>query len=100
MAAQGSTRKNMSSPASSSSSTADLGKPGSRVRRKEDFSISLSPAEREGNYTRNPGELALGNLIELKKECELVQKCFYTLPDRLEDLPKMNPCGNYSSFVL
>ncbi|KAG0553613.1 hypothetical protein M758_12G025500 [Ceratodon purpureus] len=74
-----------------------LGDPMSRVRRTQDKSISLSPAEREGHYQRNPGELAIGNLVDLKTEFERVKKLLTTLPDQIAGLPKMNPCGVYAN---
>lgn len=78
-----------------SSSRDNLGSPNSRMRRVEQ-SISLSPAEREGTYTLNPGELKLGDLVELKAEYEKIQRTFAELPFELEELPKMNPCGKMS----
>ena len=73
-----------------------LGDPMSRVRRTQDQSISLSPAEREGHYKRNPGELASGNDLDLREEFDRVRKTFVELPDELVYLPKMNPRGNES----
>lgn len=70
-----------------------LGEPFSRLRRAQDRSISLSPAEREGKYQRNPGELAVGNTVELKAEFDRVKNLFISLPDQLAELPKINPCG-------
>ena len=63
-------------------------------------SISLSPAEREGDYARNPGEIATGNDIELRHEFDRVKKSFVELPEELVYLPRMNPCGNESSDPL
>ena len=73
-----------------------LGDPMSRVRRTQDHSISLSPAEREGHYARNPGELAIGNDLELKEEFDRIRKSFVELPDELGYMPKINPCGKES----
>ncbi|KAG0584709.1 hypothetical protein KC19_3G229300 [Ceratodon purpureus] len=69
----------------------------SRVRRTQDHSISLSPAEREGHYARNPGELAIGNDLELKEEFDRIRKSFVELPDELGYMPKINPCGVYAN---
>jgi len=71
-----------------------MGDPFSRVRRAQDRSISLSPMERESHFARNPGELAIGNVVELKTEFERVRTLFPSLHEQLADLPKMNPCGN------
>lgn len=93
MAAQGSKKAaGLRGIFGASSSKDNLGSPNSRMRRVEQ-SISLSPAEREGTYTLNPGELKLGDLVELKAEYEKIQKTFAELPAELEELPKMNPCG-------
>lgn len=59
------------------------GDPVCRVQRVVSHSISLSPAEREGQYAQNPGELAVGNLVELKTEFDRVKKSFITLPDQV-----------------
>lgn len=71
-----------------------VGDPMSRVRRVQDRSISLSPAEREGHYRRNPGELAIGNQVDLRMEFDRVTKLLTTLPEQIAGLPKMNPCGD------
>lgn len=93
MAAQGSKKAaGLRGIFGASSSKDNLGSPNSRMRRVEQ-SISLSPAEREGTYTLNPGELKLGDLVEIKAEYEKIQKTFAELPFELEELPKMNPCG-------
>lgn len=82
---------------SAMAASAKLGDPMSRVRRTQDQSISLSLAEREGHYARNPGELAIGNDINLKEEFDCVKQDFIKLANELEDLPKINPCGKKSS---